>query len=69
MEMSEIKKQKDADLMKLLAEKREALRKFRFDAAGSRARTTKEGRDTRRDIARILTELTMRRDAATPESA
>jgi ribosomal protein L29 len=40
-----------------LSEKREALRVFRFGGAGSRSRNVREGRNLRKDIARILTEL------------
>ena len=43
-----------------LAEKREALRVFRFGGAGSRSRNVREGRNLRKDIARILTELNTR---------
>lgn len=50
---------KSADeLKKLLTEKREVLSKFRFGVSGSRTKNVKEGRSTRRDIARILTALT-----------
>jgi ribosomal protein L29 len=45
------------DLRKALAEKREALRAFRFSAKGSRVRNTKEGSLLRKDIARILFSL------------
>ncbi len=51
---------KDADLRKELAEKQEALRVFRFGAAGSRVKNVKEGRDLRHTIARILTEMRRR---------
>lgn len=44
----------DKELKKLLAEKREALRTFRFSMKGSRVRNTKEGAEYRKDIARIL---------------
>ena len=43
--------------MKEAADKREALRAFRFGGSGSRARNVREGRNLRREIARILTEL------------
>ncbi|TSC66994.1 MAG: hypothetical protein CEO19_404 [Parcubacteria group bacterium Gr01-1014_73] len=48
------------ELEHLLAEKREALRKFRFGIAGSKSRNVKEGRNTRKEIARILTEIRRR---------
>lgn len=56
MEMKDLKKKKDDELAKLLSEKREALREFRFGMAGSRTRNTKEGRMLRKEIAQILTE-------------
>jgi len=46
-----------ADLVKALYEKRETLRTFRFGEAGSKTRNVKEGVATRKEIARILTEL------------
>ncbi|HEY4496098.1 MAG TPA: 50S ribosomal protein L29 [Candidatus Paceibacterota bacterium] len=45
------------ELENLLAEKREALRKFRFGIAGSKNRNVKEGQNLRKEIARVLTEL------------
>ena len=48
----------------MVAEKREALRVFRFEGAGSRTRNVREGRELRRDIARILTEIRAREIAA-----
>ncbi len=47
-----------------LAEKRESLRVYRFGGAGSRSRDVKGGRGIRKDIARILTELNARINAA-----
>ena len=46
-----------SELHKTLADKREALRAFRFGAAGSRSRNVREGRELRKEIARILTVL------------
>ncbi|MEN9912762.1 MAG: hypothetical protein RLY66_170 [Candidatus Parcubacteria bacterium] len=46
-----------ADLMKLVATKREELRLFRFGTAGAKTKNVKESRDIRREIARILTAL------------
>jgi ribosomal protein L29 len=48
----------EKELKKILAEKREALREFRFSMKGSRVRNTKEGATLRKDIARILGTLT-----------
>ncbi len=50
----QFEKQNEKELKKLLAEKREALRNFRFNMKGSRVRNTKEGVELRKDIARIL---------------
>ena len=45
------------ELENLLTEKREALRKFRFGIAGSKNRNVKEGKNLRKEIAQILTEI------------
>lgn len=45
------------ELHKALADKREALRAYRFAGAGSRSRNVKEGKTMRKDIARVLTAL------------
>lgn len=52
--MEEFKDKNETDLKKLLAEKREALRDFRFSNRGTQIRTTKLGMHLRKDIARIL---------------
>lgn len=61
--MEEFKKKTEEDLIKLLKEKREALRKFRFDKAGARIKNTKDGVNLRKEVARLLTELGMRAKA------
>lgn len=48
------------ELENVLTEKRETLRKFRFGTAGSKSRNVKEGKNTRKEIARILTEIRKR---------
>lgn len=48
------------DLQKLLSEKREELRKLRFEAAGARPKNSNALGTVRKDIARILTELASR---------
>lgn len=53
----ELTNKTEEDLKKLLAEKREALRACRFGATGSRTRDTKLGMNTRKDIARIMTQV------------
>ena len=56
------------DLHKEIKEKQEALRKFRFGSAGSRARNVREGRTLRQDIARLITELKKREIAETQKN-
>ena len=54
-------KEKNAEeLTKLLTEKKEELRKLRFEAAGARPKDASALPKVRKDIARILTELTLR---------
>ncbi len=48
------------DLHKLLSEKREAGRVFRFGVSGSKVKNVKEGMKLRKEVARILTELSSR---------
>jgi ribosomal protein L29 len=62
--MADVKKKSVKDLEKLLKDKREELRDFRFASAGSRTRNVREGRNTRKEIARILTELNNRQRIA-----
>ncbi len=49
-------KSKD-ELVKLLGEKREELRKLRFEAAGARPKDSNAPSKVRKDIARLMTEL------------
>lgn len=55
-----LKEKSEKELEKMLKESRETLRKFRFGISGSRARNLKEGKNLKRDIARILTEMNSR---------
>ena len=57
------------ELHKIVAEKREALRAIRFGAAGSRSRNVREGRTTRKEIARALTDLSMQKIASRQKKA
>ncbi|MDD5165266.1 MAG: 50S ribosomal protein L29 [Candidatus Pacebacteria bacterium] len=52
-----------ADLAKMVADKREALRLFRFGTAGAKAKNVKEGKSIRKDIARILTAMNAQKTA------
>ena len=57
MKIKEIKEKKEKEIQELLGLKRKSLRLFRFGIAGSKIKNIKEGRNTRKDIARILTEI------------
>lgn len=63
MEKENLKQQSVEELLRLVAAKREALRTFRFGSAGSRTRNVREGRNVRKEIAQILTELRSRETA------
>jgi len=59
--MSEsIKTQSEKDLEKTVLEKREYLRDARFKTAGSKVKNVRNQRNTKKQIARILTELNAR---------
>ena len=58
--MATLSKKRNSELVKELAEKREALREFRFGMSGSKTRNVREGRELRKQIAQILTELNSR---------
>ncbi len=64
MEMKDIKNKSEQELAKLLGEQRKELRLFRFALTGSKIKNIKEGSVARKAIARIMTELTMRKGAA-----
>jgi len=49
----------EKDLKKNLNEKREELRQAYFDVAGTKAKNVKHMKSVRRDIARIMTELSL----------
>jgi ribosomal protein L29 len=52
-----LKEKNPEELLKILKEKREELRSVRFSAAGARAKDASLFAKTRRDVARVLTEL------------
>ena len=58
--MADFSKQSIDELLKLITDKREALRVFRFGGAGSRTRNVREGRTLRKEIAHMMTELRAR---------
>ncbi len=55
--MSEFAKKTKDELLKLLDEKRQALRAFKTNRLAGKVKNVKEGRSVRKDIARILTVL------------
>jgi ribosomal protein L29 len=55
MKMKDITNKTEGDLARMLVEKNEALRVFRFGGAGAKSKNVKEGRMIRKDIARIKT--------------
>lgn len=57
MKYKEIEKLPSSDLVKLLREKREELRRMRFKAANRQLGNVKMIRVVRKDIARIMTAL------------
>jgi ribosomal protein L29 len=60
--MSDFKNTTEKDLMKMVADKRKAVQAFRFGSSGSKTRNVKEGLNTRKEIARMLTELNSRKN-------
>jgi ribosomal protein L29 len=56
----------DTELLALLKEKRETLRTLRFTAKTARVKDSSEPAKTRKDVARILTEMTRRAGSAQP---
>lgn len=60
--MEDIVTKSAAELTKLVADKREELRDFRFSTKGSKIRNTKLGSKLRKDIARILYVLSTKKD-------
>jgi len=57
MKKTDYKNNSAEELKKALSEKQEALSKFKFGISGSRTKNVKEGRNLRRDMAKILTAL------------
>ncbi len=57
MKTKDITNKTPPDLTRLVGEKREALRVFRFGTAGAKSKNVKEGRTIRKEIAQILTFL------------
>ena len=50
----------EKELGKLLSDKKEKIRQFQFDISAGKLKNVRELRETKRDVARILTILTSR---------
>lgn len=61
MKAKELRQKSEKELQKLLQELRERLRKLRFDLVSGKVKNVREIRQTRKDIARILTILNERK--------
>lgn len=57
LDHKELKKKNHSELAKLLTDKEKSLHDFRFGIAGSKVKNVKEGKDIKRDIARIKTAM------------
>jgi ribosomal protein L29 len=57
--MNEFNSKNKDELKKLLVEKRKALHDFRFAFAGGKVKNVKEGKVARKDVARILTAISL----------
>ncbi len=56
-------KKEQGELVKELSEKREELRKLRFTAAGARTKDAHARAKVRKEIARVLTAMTTKKNA------
>ena len=61
MKITEIRKLSDKELEKSLMEKRAAVKQFRFDITGSKAKNLKVGANAKKDVARLMTEFMSRK--------
>lgn len=55
MKTSELRQKNTAELEKILAEKKEKLGNLNFDLAGGKVKNIKEIRETKKDVAKIMT--------------
>ena len=59
--MNEFNGKNKEELKRLLVEKRKVLHNFRFAFAGGKVKNVKEGKMARKDIARILTVISLQK--------
>ena len=57
MKIKELREKNSEELKKQLAEKREAVRKLRFEISAKQTKNVREIRNSKKDIAKILTIL------------
>lgn len=57
MKITEIREKGKEELEKILQEKKEAIRKLRFDIASKQVKNHREFRKTKKDVAQIMTVL------------
>lgn len=57
MKIKELRKKVEKELQELLSERRESLRNFHFNLGAGKVKNSKEARELKKDIARILTLL------------
>lgn len=57
MKVKELRKKSETELKKILQQKRGRLRTLRFDLASGKIKNVREIKETKKDIARILTIL------------
>jgi ribosomal protein L29 len=57
IKIKELREKSEGELRKMLVEKRETARKIRFDIASRQVKNHREGRNAKKDIAKILTIL------------
>lgn len=57
----DFKNKTEKELTKMADDNREKLRNFRFGIAGSKVRNVKEGKNLRKEISQILTEVSARK--------
>jgi large subunit ribosomal protein L29 len=63
MKIAEIKRKSDRDLQNSLQEAREKLRQLRFDLAAGKVKNIREIREVKKNIAKILTVLNLKKNA------
>ena len=54
----------EKELQAMVHQMQGSLQKFRFGVSGGKAKNVKEGKNLRKDIARVMTEMSARRVAA-----